>query len=263
MTPAADHVVHVAGVRRGTRRAGACAIDRTNMTAASASGSAHGAGRPWSAPQLAAIAKTRREQAPGCDLHCVRHGVPVPQWLGRPTAASCFGHWSRLHCDFQVLIDSDQVRDDGGRPMVSASERAECLICHRSMPPEELRPLASVSAGVRQEMRSSSRRPAGHGYVCRDDLAQFRQAARRAPARGREGRARPAATRRWSAPRRGAPSAGRGSRPSRAAVCGRAAAADSRRGVELVERHLEQPALERGRCVRSIRSKSALRNMQA
>ena len=59
--------------------------------------------------------------------------------------------------------------------MVSASERAECLICHRFLPPEELRRLASVSSGVREEMRSAHGDLPGDGYVCRDDLAQFRR----------------------------------------------------------------------------------------
>jgi uncharacterized membrane protein len=57
-----------------------------------------------------------------------------------------------------------------------AMEEAVCCVCHRRLPPEELRPLAHVGRGVTAALRADFGTLPADGFVCRDDLARYRRA---------------------------------------------------------------------------------------
>jgi uncharacterized membrane protein len=57
-----------------------------------------------------------------------------------------------------------------------AMDEAECCVCHRRLPPEELRPLAHVGRGVAAALHADIGALPADGFVCRDDLARYRRA---------------------------------------------------------------------------------------
>jgi uncharacterized membrane protein len=68
-----------------------------------------------------------------------------------------------------------QVKPNEAALMAAAGEQGECGICHRRLPRAELRPLASISAGVADALRAGHGALPPDGLVCRDDLARYRR----------------------------------------------------------------------------------------
>jgi uncharacterized membrane protein len=57
-----------------------------------------------------------------------------------------------------------------------AMDEAECCVCHRRLPPEDLRPLAHVGREVAAALGADVGTLPADGFVCRDDLARYRRA---------------------------------------------------------------------------------------
>ncbi len=51
----------------------------------------------------------------------------------------------------------------------------ECVVCHRQLPREELRPVASLGSGIAAQLRAETGAVPADGLICRDDRARLRR----------------------------------------------------------------------------------------